>query len=72
MLKNLQELKNEEILDMMRTICLVANKKALEDSKRYNKGITALMNYWGNGKALCDAYVEQEKEKIRREQERIR
>ena len=30
------------------------------------------MNYWGNGHALCDAYVEEEKRKFKEEQERIR
>jgi len=30
------------------------------------------MNFWGNGKQLCDAYIEAEREKIRQEQERIR
>jgi len=58
MLKRIQNLKNEDILEMMRTICLVANRKSLDDNKKYNKGITSIMNYWGNGKALCDAYVE--------------
>ena len=39
MLKKIQGLKNEEINDMMRTICLVANKKNLDEHKKYNKGI---------------------------------
>lgn len=72
MLKRLQELKNEDMNETMRTICLVANKKNMDEHKKYNKGIVQLMNFWGNGKALCDAYVEAEREKVRQEQERIR
>jgi hypothetical protein len=58
--------------ETMRMICLVANKKNMDEHKKYNKGIVQLMNFWGNGKALCDAYVEAEREKVRIEQERIR
>ncbi len=71
MLRKLQEIKNEDYNEMMRTICLLANKKNMDEFKRYNKGIIAIMNFWGNGKGLCDAYVEQEREKVRLEQERI-
>ena len=71
-LKKIQLLKNEDLNDMMRTICLVANKKSMDTKKKYNVGIIAVMNYWGNGRALCDAYVEEERRKVREEQERIR
>ena len=71
-LKKIQNLKNEEINDMMRTICLVANKKSMDTKKKYNVGIIAIMNHWGNGRALCDAYVEEERRKVREEQEWIR
>jgi len=65
MLKKLQALKHEELNDTMRTVCLVANKKHFDDHKRYDRGIVQLMNFWGNGKALCDSYIEGEREKVR-------
>lgn len=65
-------MKNEEINDMIRTICLVQSKKSQDDVGKYDNGIIEIMNFWGNGKGLCDAYVENEREKIRKEKERIR
>lgn len=56
---------------MMRTVCLVANKKQMDESGKFNKGILAVMWFFGNAEALCQHYVDEEREKVRLEKERI-
>jgi len=36
-------LRNEEINEMIRTVCLVANKKNHDEHGKHNKGIVAIM-----------------------------
>ncbi len=57
---------------MVRTVCLVANKKNHDEHGKHNKGIVAIMRFFGNAEALLQHYIEEEKEKIRLEKERIR
>ena len=72
LLKEIQNLKHEDLNDMIRTICLVSNKKCIDETNKFDNGIIELMNFWGNGEGLCQSYVDNEREKIRREKERIR
>ena len=57
---------------MVWTVCLVANKKNHDEHGKHNKGIVAIMRFFGNAEALLQHYIEEEKEKVRLEKERIR
>jgi len=37
---------------MIRTVCLVANKKNHDEHGKHNKGIVAIMWFFGNAEAL--------------------
>lgn len=52
-IKKLQNLRNEEINDMIWTVCLVSNKKSHDEHGKHNKGIIAIMRFFGNAEALC-------------------
>lgn len=54
---------------MIRTVCLVSNKKIHDEHGKHNKGIVAIMKFFGNAEALLQHYIEEEKEKIRLEKE---
>lgn len=56
---------------MIRTVCLVSNKKSHDDNGKHNKGIVAIMRFFGNAEVLLQHYIEEEKEKLRIEKERI-
>jgi hypothetical protein len=51
---------------------LVANKKNLDDFKKYNTGILAILKFWGNAQGLSDAYVAAERDRVKKEKEWIR
>ncbi len=57
---------------MIRTVCLVSNKKIHDEHGKHNKGIVAIMKFFGNAEALLQHYIEEEKEKVWLEKERIR
>ena len=44
----------------------------MDETNKFDNGIIELMNFWGDGKGLCNSYVENEREKVRKEKERIR
>jgi hypothetical protein len=46
-------LRNEDLNEMLRTVCLVANKKNMDEHNKFNKGILAIMRFFGNAEALC-------------------
>lgn len=37
---------------MIRTVCLVSNKKSHDDNGKHNKGIVAIMRFFGNAEVL--------------------
>ena len=62
-------LRNEEINDQLRDMLLSTNKRFNELYGYFNKGIMALLKWWGDSEQIMNAYVRAIEEKEARERE---
>ena len=53
----IQNLRNEEINDQMRDMLLSTNKRFNEIYGYFNKGIMALLKWWGDPDSVMSSYI---------------
>ena len=67
--RKIQNLRNDEINDHLRGICLSTNRRNKELFNKLNIGILVLLKFWGDPKALSLRYISEEEDKERKMKE---
>lgn len=69
MTQKIQNLKNEDINDQLRDMLLSTNKRFNELYGYFNKGIMALLRWWGDPDQIMGTYIRAIEEREQRERE---
>lgn len=71
--RKIQNLRNEDINEHLKGLCLTTNRRNKDLFKRLNIGILVLLKFWGDPKSLSMRYIQEEEDKerkIKEEEER--
>ena len=64
--RKIQNLRNEDINEHLKNLCLTTNRRNKDLFKKLNIGILVLLKFWGDPKAISLRYIQEEEDKERK------